>query len=173
MSGLSIADDYSEDSIRGKGSIIMIIRLAVILVSGLLFSGCATSAETRTDPEVGVDPHNCEEGDRHGPEVKQVNINYMTPDIVVQPMRICVQPGDVLKFKLNGNPHIEVRVEGKGIVDEWINGDNSGKNQAFFVLVPDDLLPEQVEDPMRSYYYSVIIDGVDHDPEVRVKRNYL
>lgn len=151
----------------------MMMRLAVIFVSGLLFSGCATSAETQMDMDAGLDHHNCEEGDRQGPKVKQVNINYMTPDIVVEPGTICVQPGDVLKFKLNGNPNIEVRVEGKGVGDEWIKGDNNGKNQAFFVLVPDDLLPEQVEDPMRSYYYSVIIDGVDHDPEVRVKRNYL
>ena len=36
----------------------------------------------------------------------------------------------------------------------------------------DDLLPEGVEDPLRVYYYSVIVNGEDYDPEVRVKRNY-
>lgn len=150
----------------------MLMRLTVIFVSGLLFSGCATSAETKLDPHEGIDDRNCEEGDNRGPEVKQVNINYMTPDDIVAPKQLCVQPGDVIKFKLNGNPNIHVEVKGKGIGDGWIEGDNSGKKQSFFVLVPDDLLPEGVEDPLRVYYYSVIVDGEDHDPEVRVKRNY-
>lgn len=151
----------------------MLTRLTIMLISGLLFSGCATSAETEASPKYGVDEHNCEEGDTRGPEVKQVNINYMTPDIVVEPGTVCVQPGDVLKFKLNGNPKVFVEVKGKGAGDGWIAGNNAGKKHAFFVLVPDDLLPEEVDDPLRVYYYSVIIDGVDKDPEVRVKRNYF
>ena len=150
----------------------MINRLSLILVSGLLFSGCATSAETAQGAEDGIDKRNCDEGDTRGPEVKQVIINYMTPDITVNPPRLCVQPGDVLKFKLNGNPNIMVKVEGKGIGDEWIEGDNSGKKKAFWVIVPDDLLPDTIEDPMRVYYYSIMIGDEDYDPEVRVKNNY-
>lgn len=150
----------------------MLDKMTVVLLSGLLFSGCATSAETNVDPKDGIDPRNCEEGDDRGPEVKQVNINYETEDFNVKPPILCVQPGDVLKFKLNGNPHKFVTVEGKGTGDEWISGDNSGKKKGFFVLVPDDLLPEGVDDPMRVYYYSVTIDGVDYDPEVRVKQTY-
>lgn len=153
----------------------MLMRLTVIFVSGLLFSGCATSAETGIGHVNANDERNCNpgQGDRP-PVVKQVTIKLREEEIVVAPPRVCVRPGDVLKFQLidNLDKNNVVSVSGKDVGDDWIKGGNKGKKSIFFVLVPLDLLPESIEDPERVYYYNVSVDDKTKDPEVRVKRNY-
>ena len=147
------------------------------MVLWLALSSCAISAE-HVIKEVGPDdPNNCKNiENKRNPVIKQVNVNYMVDPIKVTPPALCVQPGDILRFKLNGNSEIkDVRVKGKEEVDAWIAGNNKGKKPFFFVLVPADILPsgsDAIPYPERVFYYSVIVNGTDYDPEVRVKDNY-
>ena len=154
----------------------MLIRLSLTLISGFFLSRCAISAETNAEDVVVPHEGNCEQSTSHRPPViRGVNIK-LGDSIEVHPKTICVRPGDVLKFHVVGSEDFEeaeVAVTGKGRGDEWIKGDNSkGKSNFFFVVVPGDLLPESVPDAERNYYYSVIVNGTDHDPEVRVRNNY-
>lgn len=155
----------------------MLMRSILLLVFWLTLSGCAASAENGIEEIDPDDPKNCSTIDnKRDPIVKQVNINYMVTPIKVTPPRLCVQPGDILRFKLNGNQSIKnVRVEGKEASDAWIAGSNSGKKPFFYVVVPADILPpgsDEIPYPERVFYFSVIVDDTNYDPEVRVKDNY-
>jgi hypothetical protein len=157
----------------------MFMRLTLALLSWLALVSCISHAETTAMTGADTVPPDsyCEQSasDR-GPDVRVVNINYESDPIQVAPTPVCVRPGDVLKFQLNGHPDTEVSVEGKTISSAWISGAAKGKHKAFFVLVPFDLLPDSVVDATNFSYYMVTAKSEEEtkilDPEVRVKRNY-
>ena len=161
---------------KEKGSIIMLMRSFLTVISWMLLASCATSAETVVDETEPLDPNNCRLAEPRDPKFKHVNIVIAGERVVVAPPSICVQPGDVLWFRVPQElKNKDVRVEGKFVGDEWINGGNNSKKSVFLVLVPTNILPEASEDipdPERVYYYSILVDGKDFDPEVRVRRDY-
>lgn len=161
---------------KEKGSIIMLMRSFFTVISWMLLASCATSAETVGDEVEGPDLRNCELAEPRPPTVKRVNIIIADDRVSAAPPSVCVQPGDVLRFQVpQSHKYEDVEVKGKFVGDEWIKGNNGGKKIAFFVLVPTNILPEASEDipdPERVYYYSILVDGKDFDPEVRVRRDY-
>jgi hypothetical protein len=135
----------------------------------LAIGGCASHA---APPDVRTDNGCSKNAESRPPTLRVVNINITgrpAEPIKVAPDPVCVRPGDVLWFKINGNRN-KVTVEGKEEFDAWIAG--SSKLSWFYVVVPLDLLPESVEDFERLYYYNVSHDDDVLDPEVRVRRDY-
>ena len=86
----------------------------------------------------------------------------------VVPPSICARPGDVLWFKFNGNPHVDLKVHSKVDGVDWLK--NEGKQKWFYVLIPWDL---DAQDEV-VFEYEVILGENEKvlDPEVRVKNNY-
>ena len=157
-------------------SIVMLMRSFFIVISWMLLASCATSAETVGDEVDRPDPLNCQMDKPRPPTVKHVNIIIEDDRVFAAPPSVCVQPGDVLRFQVpQSHKYEDVKVKGKFVGDEWIKGNNGAKKIAFYVLVPTNILPEaseEIPDPERVYYYSILVDGEDFDPEVRVRRDY-
>lgn len=161
---------------KEKGSIVMLMRSFFTMISWMLLASCATSAETVVDDMEGPDLNNCQVDKPRPPTVKHVTIVVKDDRVIAAPPSVCVQPGDVLRFQVpQSHKDKDVEVKGKFVGDEWIKGNNGGKKIAFYVLVPTNILPEaseEIPDPERVYYYSILVDGEDFDPEVRVRRDY-
>ena len=133
----------------------MMIRLTVSLIFLMALSSCGSLQSTKDCPTFPAGP----------PKVVLINIVY-TQNAIIKPSSACARPGDVLRFKLSGNPNVQVAVNGKTAPDAWIKG--TGKNKWFFVVVPHN----QVTDPGAEEIYKYTISAVgspDLDPEVRIR----
>ena len=101
------------------------------------------------------------------PKLVPININYNPQGITVAPDPACARLGDVLRFNLTPPEGALVAVKGKTSEDEWLKG--AGKNHHFFVIVPLDLLPKDVDE--KDFSYGVTTDDLPPlDPVVTVHR---
>ncbi len=127
----------------------------VSLLLLMALSACVSQQSTKDCPTYPMGP----------PKVVLINIVY-TPNAIIYPSRACARPGDVLRFKLSGNPSVLVAVNGKTAPDAWIKG--AGKNKWFYVVVPHDLQSDGAYE--KTYKYKVSAAGSpDLDPEVRIR----
>ena len=134
----------------------MLIRLPVAFFILIALSACDGVLQNKGCPAYPSGP----------PKVVMINIIY-TPNAIISPPRACARPGDVLRFKLSGNPNVQVAVQGKTAPDAWIKG--TGKKEWFYVVVPYGVLPAGVDE--KSYNYNVTAAGSpDLDPEVRIRK---
>lgn len=138
----------------------MSIRPVLSLISVFAMCGCASVASE------GPGPDECTTGGPRAPKIKVVNINYMPDPMVVAPNSVCARPGDVLRFKLNGKPSEDVKVQSKvsGVV--WLDG--GGKNGSFYIVIPWNMNAETEQ----VFKYKVVYGTKVLDPEVRVKNNH-
>lgn len=133
----------------------MITRSNALLV--LLIVVLAQAPWTLIEP-----PTPCPGGN---PGFVQINIFHNTTTTSAPSITVA-HPGDALKFKLLGPPGVNVVVEGKESVDQWIN--KSGNGNHFFVCAGNDL-----EYP-HDYGYNVDPEGTPPydppklDPVVRI-----
>ena len=149
---------YSHNQTKTKkGDELMMIPRTVSLLLLVALSACASLQSTKSCPSWPSGP----------PKLVPININYNSNGIVVAPPKACARPGDVLRFKIFGAANVPVTVNGKAPADAWVKG--SGKNKWFYVIVPHDLLPDDVDE--KTYNYKVSATGSpDLDPEVRIRR---
>ncbi len=134
----------------------MIKTLLTIGVAALV-TGCAAPPQVL----------NCSD-----PRATRINIVFAkNNEIRVSPGNANTKRGNVLRFKLTGDPARTVTVQGKASDPDasWISG--SGNGGSFFWVCVD---PNQVPDPGaggKTYSYDIIIPGVGElDPEVTVRR---
>jgi plastocyanin len=95
---------------------------------------------------------------------RKVIINVTSQDFGVKPPRLCVSGGDVVEFRVVGNPHsVKVVVQSKAITPAgWLSGSTSFAG-AFQVRVPDDA--------SGSYFYDIWVPGFGTiDPVITVDR---
>lgn len=123
----------------------MIMRLTFLLFSMAALSACAPMGQ-----------HDCK-----NPRQIPINVKYGDSELRVVPHRAQADPGDALRFKLDGDLGIKVTVAGKDDKAAWITGD--GSNKFFFVCVPEN----QARDV--DYEYKVTVQDVGTlDPVVRI-----
>ncbi len=126
----------------------MIMRLALLLFSMAALSACASMAP--------MGQHDCK-----NPGQIPINVKYGDSELRVVPYMAHADPGDALRFKLDGNLGIKVTVAGKDARAAWIKGD--GSNKFFFVCVPENQARGV------NYEYEVTVQGVGTlDPVVRI-----
>lgn len=108
------------------------------------------------------------------PDARSSKINIVfvkNNEIRVSPGNANARRGDVLRFKLTGDPAKTVTVQGKASDpgSSWISGGGNG-GDVFYVCVD----PNKVPDPGikgKTYSYDIIIPDVGVlDPEVTVRR---
>lgn len=139
----------------------MIMRSSVLLLA--LVAIVAVVAQT---PFALLEAeHGCPDSN---PGLVNFTISYSEGAVVkVSPPKKKAHPGDALRFNLFGKFGKLVGVDGKDTPAEWIDGE--GKNLRFYVCVPSDILPEDVDEV--DYEYGVTAEGSHPlDPVVTIHR---
>ncbi|MDH5308511.1 MAG: hypothetical protein OEY08_00995 [Gammaproteobacteria bacterium] len=95
---------------------------------------------------------------------RTVTINVTRDDFGVNPPRLCVRPGDTIRFKVVGNPNsVRVDVESKPITPaSWLSG-STALDGSFEVRAPADA--------EGTYFYDISVPGYGTiDPMISVDR---
>ena len=133
-------------------------KLIAILGLALLGSGCETIGPTTDDC---VDP-----------PMTPVNINFVkNSEIRVSPPNVPTRLGNVLKFKLTGDPETTVTVSGKASDPDaaWIKGSGKGGGFIYVCVRPGLDIPADLDE--KAFSYDIIVSGIGTlDPVVTVRR---
>lgn len=127
-------------------------RIAFLLGTSIVFSGCATMA-----------PMTAGCGDV---VAKKVTINYKKNNSInVSPPTRDVEQGEAIRFVFKGDAGADVKIDGATAQDAWIKSDGKGSpsGNSYYLCV-------NVNQTARDYKYNIEVVGVGTlDPVVRVK----
>ena len=143
----------------------VMIRIFTLIVTSALILGCEDGPIADKGPTTG---------DCADPPITPINIIFVkNNEIRVSNGNVPTRLGNVLQFKLTGDPDTMVTISGKKSdsgVNKWIEGSGAGKS--IYVCVPPGLFDE--EDPKlleKTYAYDIDVAGVGKlDPLVTVRR---
>ena len=62
-----------------------------------------------------------------------------------------------------------VLIEPKNPLDSWLQGDNSQLTDLIIIRVPGAHNPEDVQGESSVHGYNIVVDGVKHDPRIKVE----